>query len=227
MAGKLFSIISRNIVSKYNFIFILFTAFYLLFSFKLDAQPVDSDIIINEEAYTQAFLHCTIDEKYFAKYAVEARSSLMEMKDNIFCKLHVPLGLRNSLSEFLKNYPDLLLEFNYSKESSIPILFNFYINGVKISSSRQFFEHTITDEAPFSFVFKLNPSEITKNEADLNLAYLKLLTNIKYAYSTIYIEANIAPKNLESKNYIRLATGSFSLRLDPTKQEEIKNNIAK
>ena len=227
MAGKLFSIISRNIVSKYNFNFILLTAFYLLLSFKLDAQPGDSDIIINEAAYTQAFLHCTIDEKYFAKYAVEARSPLMEMKDNIFCKLHVPIGLRNTFSEFLKNSPELFSEFNYSKESSIPILFNFYINGVKISSSRQYFKHTITDEAPFTFIFKLNPNDITKNEADLNLAYLQLLTNVKYAYSTIYIEANIPPKNLESKNYIRLATGTFSLKLDPTKQEEIKKNIAK
>jgi hypothetical protein len=213
-------------VSKYNFNFILFTAFYLLFSLKLSAQPVDSDIVINEAAYTEAFLHCTIDEKYFAKYAVEARSPLMEMKDKIFCKLHVPIGLRNSCSEFLKNRNELISEFNYFDESNIPIIFNFYFNGIKVSSAKHYFEKDTAD-APFTYIFILNPEDFSKKENELNFAYLQLLTNMKYAYSTIYIEANIAPKNLESKNYIRLATGSFSMRLDPTKQDELKNKMNK
>ncbi len=213
-------------MSKYNFNFILFTAFYLLFSLKLSAQPVDSDIVINEAAYTEAFLHCTIDEKYFAKYAVEARSPLMEMKDKIFCKLHVPIGLRNSCSEFLKNRNELISEFNYFDESNIPIIFNFYFNGIKVSSAKHYFEKDTAD-APFTYIFILNPEDFSKKENELNFAYLQLLTNMKYAYSTIYIEANIAPKNLESKNYIRLATGSFSMRLDPTKQDELKNKMNK
>jgi len=214
-------------IKRLDFLNSIFIAlFFLSFSLKLSAQPVDSDLIINEAAYTEAFLHCTIDEKYFAKYAVEARSPLMEMKDNIFCKLHVPIGLRNSCSEFLKNRNELKAEFNYFDESNIPIIFNFYFNGVKVSSAKHYFDKDTAD-APFTYIFILNPDDFSKKDSEINFAYLQLLTNIKYAYSTIYIEAYIAPKNLESKNYIRLATGTFSMRLDPTKQEELKNKMNK
>jgi len=66
---------------------------YITQSINLFAQPGDEPTYINEKAYSQPFLHCVTDEKYFAKYAVEAHSSSFKLIEPIKCKLHIPTGL--------------------------------------------------------------------------------------------------------------------------------------
>lgn len=72
---------------------IIFLIIILTNSTKLCSQPGDHGPLINSSACTQPFLHGVNEEKYFAKYAVEAHQYGFEMLEHIKCKLQIPAGI--------------------------------------------------------------------------------------------------------------------------------------
>jgi hypothetical protein len=185
------------------------------------AQPVDSDIIINESAYTQPFLHCVVDEKYFAKYAIESHSSLVTKSDIIHCKLHVPTGLNQIWQDMEKSGRFSKGEFDYSNSASIGIRYIFYVNGVQVSTAYQSIEK-VPDETPFTQYFTLNQNDSNSTEGDLNFAYKKLLSRIQKSFSGIAIEAVIPSMKMEN-NVARIATATFHLKNDLQKPLQSEN----
>jgi len=191
---------------------LLFLSFW--FSLKLLAQPVDHDIKINEAAYTQAFLHCVNDEKHFAKYAVEANQSLLEIKEDILCKLYIPIGINNLWKNIEKSKLHKKGDFDFKNDFWIGIRFNFYIDGNKVSTAYQSFERPKNVDTSFSYYFYLSPTDYYSNEGELNYAYSQLLSNLKVGTHRINIEAVLPSKDLVKRNTVHIVTGGFILKTD-------------
>lgn len=185
--------------------------FAFLYSFNLLAQPVDHDIQINEAAYTQAFLHCVNNEKYFAKYAVESHQSLLEFKEDIYCKLYIPVGLNTLWKNAEKSKVHKKGDFDFKNDFWIGIRFNFYIDGRIVSTAYQIFEKPKNVDTSFSYYFSLSSHNHNGDEGDLNFAYSQLLSQLKPGTHRIYIEAVLPSKDLVKRNYSPIVTGGFIL----------------
>ena len=199
---------------------ILFLLVYITQIFNLLAQPGDEPVFINEKAYTQAFLHYVTDEKHFAKYAIEAHSGSLELMKPIKCKLHIPTGINKIWRDAENNNVNAKGDYDYSQDFWVGIRFNFYIGGVMVSTAFKNFEKPQKDTNSFTFYFDLNPLDFEQSKGDINFAYIEFLKNIKKKGSQLGIEAALTSKNLNHKNYIPIAYGSFYLRYDDLKYRE-------
>lgn len=189
------------------------------------AQPVDHHVVINEAAYSAPFLHCVPDKKYFATYAVEARSTSFNYTDTIYCKLHIPKGFHSVWRDIEKSGKYPAGEFNYSGETKTGIRFIFYINGVMISSAYHAFKELPDTASSFTLYFTLNPDDTQAKEGDINFAYRQLLSKIRKAYSTVYMEANMPSTNPEALKSEPFVTGSLLLRYDSAKHSAWKRRL--
>jgi len=201
----------------------LFLILSFLFSLKILAQPVDNEIIINEAAYTQAFLHCVNDEKHFAKYAVEAHQSLLDMNADIQCKLHIPVGINTIWKNIEKSKLHKKGDFDFKSDFWIGIRFNFYIDGNKVSTAYQSFERPKNIDTSFTFYFRLNSTVFDSYEGDLNYAYTEMISKLSPGTHRIVIEAAIPSKDLVKRNYVPIVSGGFILNVDKLKLENWKN----
>ena len=198
-----------------------------IYTFNLYAQPVEHDIQINEAAYTQPFLHCVNNEKYFAKYAIESHQSLLEFKEDILCKLHIPVGLNNLWKNVEKSKVHKKGDFDFKNDFWIGIRFNFYIDGRMVSTAYQIFERPKNVDSSFSYYFSLSSHNHNGDEGDLNFAYSQLLSQLKAGTHRIYIEAVLPSKDLVKRNYSPIVTGGFILNTNEaalTKWKEEKQS---
>ncbi len=205
---------------------IIQTALFLFCSIKIIAQPVDSEIVINEAAYTQPFLHCVNNEKYFAKYAVEAQRSLLEMTDTIQCKLHMPVGFNKIWMDIEKSKVYNKGDFDYTNSTWVSIRFNLYVNGVMVSTAYHDFEKPADDSDLFTYYFHLNPNDFSNEEGDIGYAYWELLNRLKVPFSTVVIEAAMPSRNLVTNRFVPIASGILTLKADPIKRDEWKNQMS-
>lgn len=204
-------------MKKTNLLFLSF-----LFSLKILAQPVDHEIIINEAAYTQAFLHCVNDEKHFAKYAVEAHLSLLDM-ENIYCKLYIPVGINTIWKNIEKSKLHKKGDFDFKNDFWIGIRFNFYVDGNKVSTAYQSFERPKNMDTSFMFYFSLNSTYFDSYEGELNYAYTEMLSKLSPGSHRIVIEAALPSKDLVKRNYVPIVSGGFILNVDKSKLENWKD----
>lgn len=187
---------------------------------KLFAQPVDEPIFINENAYSQPFLHCVPDEKFFANYAIEAHSGSLKLMNTIKCKLHIPTGINKVWRDAENSNVYKKGEYDYSQDFWVGIRFNFYVAGALVSSALKYFEKPLQDTGSFTFYFILDPMDFDQVEGDINFAYIELLKNIKNKGSQLVIEAALPSKKLSEKCYLRLAGSSFYLQYDDIEYRE-------
>ncbi len=199
---------------------ILFLFVYITQLFNLLAQPGDEPVFINEKAYTQAFLHCVTDEKYFAKYAIEAHSGTLELMKPIKCKLHIPTGINKIWRDAENSNVNNKGDYDYSQDFWVGIRFNFYVGGVLVSTAFKNFEKPQKDTSSFTFYFDLDPLDFEQSKGDINFAYIEFLKNIKKKGSQLGIEAALTSKNSNQKSYIPIAYGSFYLQYDDVKYRE-------
>ena len=200
---------------------------FISIAINLSAQPVDEPSFINEKAYTQAFLHCVSDEKYFAKYAIEAHPGSFELMEPIKCKLHIPGGINQVWQEATKSNLYKKGEYDYSKDFWVGIRFNFYFGGELVSTSFEEFEKPQQDAGLFTYYFELDPLNFEKGEGDINFAYIELLKKLKRKGSQLVIEAALPSKNLDHKSFVPIASGSFYLRYDDVKYTEWMKLLSK
>lgn len=193
---------------------------YITQTLNLFSQPIDKPVFINEAAYTKPFLHLVNDEKYFAKYAIEAQNGSLELMEPIKCKLHVPLGLNKTWQDAEKNNSLQKGGYDYSKDLNIGIRFNFYVGGVLVSTAYENFENSPKDSESFTYYFDLDPLDFSKKAGNINFAYLQFLRNIKKKGSQLVIEAALPSKNSDQKSYLPIAIASFYLRFDDTSYEK-------
>jgi hypothetical protein len=88
----------------------------LLYTINLFAQPGDDKPLVNESAYTKPFLHLVNDEKYFAKYAIEAHNGFFELMEPIKCKLHIPTGINKVWQDAENSNLHKKGDYDYSKD---------------------------------------------------------------------------------------------------------------
>jgi len=193
----------------------------------LFAQPGDKNSVINQSAHSQPFLHCVTDEKYFAKYAIEAQTSSFELMELIKCKLHIPKGINKIWQDAKSNNVHKKGEYDYSKDFWVGIRFNFYVGGALVSTAFEDFEKPQKDDSSFTYYFELDPLNFEKDEGDINFAYVELLKKIKNTGSQLVIEAVLPSKNLNHKSYIPIVSSSFYLRYDDTKYAEWMKLLSK
>jgi hypothetical protein len=198
---------------------IIFLA-YITQTITLSAQPVDGPAYINEEAFTQPFLHCVPDEKYFAQYAVEAHSGLLNLIEPIKCKLHIPTGLNKIWQDAENSNLHLKGEYDYSKDLTVGIRFNFYVGGVLVSTAFENLNKPEKDNSSFTFYFNLDPLDFKQGKGNINIAYIEFIKKIKKKGSQLVIEAALSSKNSNHKNYVRIACGSFYFQFDDIKYRE-------
>jgi hypothetical protein len=184
------------------------------------AQPVDEPTFINENAYSQPFLHFVSDEKHFAKYAIEAYSGSFVLMEQFKGKLHIPQGINKIWQDVENSNLHKKGEYDYSKEFLVGIRFNFYVGGVLVSTALKNFEKPQKDTSSFTFYFHLDPLDFEQAEGDINFAYLQFLKNINRKGSQLVIEAALPSRNLDHKSYVPIACGSFYLRYDDIKYGE-------
>ncbi len=195
-------------------------------SINLFSQPGDKEKFYNQSAYSEAFLHCVTDEKYFANYAIEARTSSFELMDVLKCKLHVPAGFNKIWKDLEKSNFNKLGEFDYSKDSFIGLRFNFYIGGVMVSNAFKKVEKTNDESGSFTYYFDLNPLDFGQSLGELNSAYIELLKNLKNKGRLIVIQAALASKTINSNNYLPFANSNFYMLYDDlTHQKWMKSSI--
>jgi hypothetical protein len=190
----------------------------------LFAQPVDEPTFINENAYSQPFLHFVSDEKHFAKYAIEAHSGSFELMEQFKGKLHIPTGINKIWQDVENSNLHTKGEYDYSKDFRVGIRFNFYIGGVLVSTALKNFEKPQQDTSSFTFYFELDPLDFEQGEGDINFAYIEFLKNLKKKGSHLVIEAALPSKNLNHISYVPIACGSFYLRYDDIKYGEWKES---
>ena len=190
----------------------------------LFAQPVDEPTFINENAYSQPFLHFVSDEKHFAKYAIEAHSGSFELMEQFKGKLHIPTGINKIWQDAENSNLHKKGEYDYSKDFRVGIRFNFYVGGVLVSTAFKNFEKPQQDTSSFTFYFELDPLDFEQDEGDINFAYIEFLKNLKKKGSQLVIEAALPSKNLNHKSYVPIACGSFYLRYDDIKYGEWKES---
>jgi hypothetical protein len=190
---------------------------FLSLTINLFAQPGDEPSYINEKAYTQAFLHCVTDEKYFAKYAIEAHSGNFDITEPFKCKLHIPTGINKVWRDAENSNLHTKGDYDYSKDFWVGIRFNFYVGGKLVSKAFKKIEKPQKDTNSFTFYFNLDPLDFEQSEGDINIAYIECLKNIKNKGSQLGIETALTSKNSNHKNYIPIAYGSFYLRYDDLK----------
>lgn len=190
----------------------------------LFAQPVDEPTFINENAYSQPFLHFVSDEKHFAKYAIEAHTGSFELMEPIKCKLHIPTGINKVWRDAENSNLYQKGAYNYSKDFRVGIRFNFYVGGVLVSTAFEDFEKPQKDDGSFTFYFELDPLDFEQGEGDINFAYIEFLKILKKKGSQLVIEAALPSKNLNRISYVPIACGSFYLRYDDIKYGEWKKS---
>jgi hypothetical protein len=193
---------------------------YITQTINLFAQPVDEPVFINEIAYSKPFLHLVTDEKYFAKYAIEAHNDFFELMEPIKCKLHIPTGINKIWQDAESNNQHNKGEYDYSKDFGVGIRFNFYVGGVLVSTAIKNFEKPQKYTGSFTFYFDINPLDFEQAEGNINYAYIEFLKNIKKKGSYLGIEAALSSKNLNQKKFVPIAYGSFHLRYDDVKYGE-------
>ncbi len=193
---------------------------YLTQTINLFAQPGDEPVFINEIAYSKPFLHLVNDEKYFAKYAIEAHNGFFELMEPIKCKLHVPTGINKIWQDAENSNLHMKGEYDYSKDFMVGIRFNFYVGGILVSTAYRNIEKPKEDDSPFTFYFNLDPLNFEQRASDINFAYIVFLKNLKKKGSQLVIEAALSSKNLDIKSYVPIASGSFHLRYDDVKYGE-------
>jgi hypothetical protein len=193
----------------------------------LFAQPGGKNALINQSAYSQSFLHCVSDEKYFAKYAMEAQTNSFELMELIKCKLHIPRGINKIWQDAKSSNVHKKWEYDYSKDFWVGIRFNFYVGGVLVSTAFEEFEKPQKHDRSFTYYFVLDPLNFEKSEGDINYAYVELLKKIKNKGSQLVIEAALPSKNLNHKSYIPIVSSSFYLRYDTTKYAEWMKLLSK
>jgi hypothetical protein len=193
---------------------------YITQTINLFAQPVDEPVFINEIAYSKPFLHLVTDEKYFAKYAIEAHNDFFELMEPIKCKLHIPTGINKIWQDAESSNQHNKGEYDYSKDFGVGIRFNFYVGGVLVSTAYENVERPLKDTSSLTFYFNLDPLDFEHAEGDINYAYIEFLKNIKKKGSYLGIEAALSSKNLNQKKFAPIAYGSFHLRYDDVKYGE-------
>lgn len=203
---------------------------YITLTINLFGQPGDEPTYINEQAYSQPFLHCVTDEKYFANYAVEAHTSSFKLIEPIKCKLHIPTGINKIWQDVENSNLHKKGEYDYSKDLLVGIRFNFYVGGVLVSTAYRNIEKPKEDDSPFTFYFNLAPLDFEQGEGDINFAYIEFLKNLKNKGTQLVIEAALSSKNLNHKSYVPIACGSFYLQYDDLEYKEwtksaLDNNI--
>ena len=185
----------------------------------LFAQPGPSDnhTFININENSKPFLHCVTDEKYFAKYAIEAHSGFFELMKPIKCKLHIPTGINKIWQDVENSHLHNKGEYDYSKDFWVGIRFNFYVGGVMVSTAFKNFEKPQKDTSSFTFCFDLNPLDFEQGEGAINFAYIQFLKSLKKSGSHLGIEVALSSKNSNHKSYVPIAFKSFYLRYDAVK----------
>ncbi len=188
----------------------------------LFAQPgPDKDNALKDRSdYSQPFLHCVTDEKYFAKYAIESHSGSFQLMEPIKCKLHIPAGINKIWRDAENSKLHQKGEYDYSQDFWVGIRFNFYAGGVLVSTALKNFEKPQQDTGSFTFYFELDPLDFEQGEGDINFAYIEFLKNLKKKGSQLVIEAAMPSKNLNHISYVPIACGSFYLRYDDIKYGE-------
>jgi hypothetical protein len=199
---------------------IIILVVFISLTINLFAQPGDEPTYINEKAYTQAFLHCVTDEKHFATYAIEAHSGNFDITEPFKCKLHIPTGINKIWRDAENSNLHTKGDYDYSHDFWVGIRFNFYVGGVLVSKAIKKIEKPQKDTNSFTFYFNLDPLDFEQSKGDINIAYIECLKNIKNKGSQLGIEAALTSKNLNHKNYIPIAYGSFYLRYDDLKYRE-------
>lgn len=192
---------------------IIFLA-YITQTINLFSQPGDEPTYINEKAYSESFLHCVTDEKYFAKYALEAHSSSFSLVEPIKCKLHIPVGLNKIWQDIGNSNLHIKGEYDYSKDLLVGIRFNFYVGGILVSTAYKNIEKPKEDDSPFTFYFNLAPLDFDQDTDNINIAYIEFLKNIKKKGSQLVIEAALPSKKLNPRSYVPITCGSFYLQFD-------------
>ncbi len=193
---------------------------YLTQTINLFAQPVDEPTFINENAYSQPFLHFVSDEKHFANYAIEAHSGSFELMEQFKGKLHIPTGINKIWQDVENNNLYEKGEYDYSKDFWVGIRFNFYVGGEMVSTAFKKFEKLHQDTNSFTYYFNLNPLDFEQGEGDINFAYIEFLKNLKKQGSQLGLEVALTSKNLNHKSYVPIAYGSFHLSYDEGKYGE-------
>jgi len=185
----------------------------------LFAQPgPDKDNALKDRSdYSQPFLHCVTDEKYFAKYAIEAHSGSFQLMEPIKCKLHIPSGINKFWRDAENSKLHQKGEYDYSQDFWVGIRFNFYAGGVLVSTALKTFEKPRKDDDSFTFYFELDPLDFEQGEGNINFAFIEFLKKLKKKGSQMVIEAALVSKNLDHKSYVPIACGSFYLRYDDVK----------
>jgi hypothetical protein len=199
---------------------IVILIFYTVLAFNLLAQPVDGPVLFNEKAYSKAFLDYVTNEKYFAKYAIEAHHGSFELTEKIKCKLHIPYGINKVWQDLENSNLHKKGDYDYSKDFWIGIRFNFYVGGVLVSSAFENFEKPKLDTSSFTFYFDLDPLDFEQEEGDINFAFIEFIKKIKKNGSQLVIEATLPSKNFNEKTYSPIVSGSFRLRFDDAKYRE-------
>lgn len=166
---------------------------------------------INEAAYTTPFLHCVTTEKYFAKYAVEARSVLFTLTDTLKCKLHIPSRLIAVWQEAEKTEKYTGRTFDYSQANSIRIRFNFYCAGRLVSAADKTFPNLNGEPESFTYYFELNPFDTSKRSDSFNLAYQRLLNSGTNGRQLV-IQAVLPERDSATSLFYPIVSGCFMVR---------------
>lgn len=205
----------------------LFNAILLLTSIKLLAQPVEVKKPKDQSESSKPYLICARNEREFAQNAAEAQSSIFEISDTINCKLHLPFGINKIATEIEKSKMHKKGEYDYSKDFWIGIRFNFYVDGVKVSTAYHDFENPKDKNASYTYSFSLYADEYATDEGSLNFAYIALLKSLKNPNSSIVIEAAMPSKNLVTKSFVPITNCNFTYKIDPEKHVIWKNQTNK
>jgi hypothetical protein len=189
---------------------------------KASAQPVDTEVIFDETQFVKPFLHCVPNKAYFAQYAVEAHSPIMNTKDTIHCKLYIPMGLDRVWEDTEKSGRYASGAFDYSGESMVDIQWNFYVNSIPVASAYTGFKRNPEEPTTFAHYFDIVPGEHLQGD-DVNLAYNQMLRYLKRPFNQVYIQAVLTARQGQANPLAHIATASFLLEVDSLKYPETKN----
>lgn len=208
---------------RFNALLVLLLSLFL--NLNLLAQPVDFNIQINEKAYTQSFIHTTTDTNYLAKYAVEAKSHVLSINDNLFTRIQVPVGL-NQFSkdiETLKGYSKG--RFCRPEKPVYQIQYVFYVYGVKKSSVVYTYSAELSSDNPFTATYTFKPNAAAYDPNSLNYAYQKMLEGLKKGTThSINLVANLIPVSGILDSAETIATGSFVVFIKPGEFDKWKSH---